>query len=284
MPDPEITVTEPFPAFLWPVVWDWLQRARSFACDDFSPKDAEEFVEYSDRLMRSGRIMAVRAAGDICGAVSFELTSPAMAIMHVLFSPRFRGRKKTLQAGRMACDLLFRTSTTQKVLGLVPENNRLAITLAVAAGGTIEGVLRSHTTRWGAPVNAVAVGITKEEFYGTESERIEVERDQLAVELADIFGRAGGDPGRAVEPAIDAVAGRDQRRNLAERAGDGDRRGQRDEHGVDGHGVTDAKVSGGARVRAKRTVRPDESPDRARPAKLARSKRDGRGKQPARAK
>jgi hypothetical protein len=54
-----------------------------------------------------------------------------------------------------------------KVLCLIPEHNRLAIALVVRQGGVVEGVLRNHTVRDGQPVNAVAVGMTKEEFYGT---------------------------------------------------------------------------------------------------------------------
>jgi RimJ/RimL family protein N-acetyltransferase len=284
-----ISLVDPVPTHLLPLAWGWLEPVRQMVCDDYSPKNIASFVEFSIEAVRRGRVMGVRENERLVGVITFEQVNPAMANMHVLFSPHFKGVQKTGVASRMACERLFATTSSEKILGLIPSTNRLAIALAVRSGARIEGVLRSHTLRDGVAVDAVAVGITKEEFgHGTgyrragrgSIEQHQVDEHNDAGILGGPVELAVGTGGDVVEPAGIGANGN----NLTQRASDGDGLRQPDQQdlGCIGHG--DQPVSGKPRVRGKRTDRGSGASDGAGKTSGARGKRERSKRAPVAAK
>jgi RimJ/RimL family protein N-acetyltransferase len=273
----EIKLLNPFPVHLWPVAWSWLSPVRRIVCDDYAPKTIGEFVE----MKMKGGLWAIGVTADdlLAGVAMFEPVNPASVIMHVLFAPKFRGVNNTGTASRMACERVF-ASGVRKILGLVPENNRLAIALAVRSGGQIEGVLRNHTLRDGKPLNAVCIGITKEDFdRGTEFRRIDRRQQQQNIidQLVDQSADVQRQPVQPAEPpgasAIEPGAIGGERGDVAASASgrDGERQPNQSDVGSGRDG--DQPVPGKPRVRAKRTDRAGRPAD-------GTGKAGGAGKQP----
>ena len=205
-----IEVREPFPAYAWPMVWEWLQPVQFSVFDDFGPKSKEEFVEYSLRVRANHRSFVVRIDGRIGGVITFDQVNPVTAIGHVLFARWCWGTAAPAEGLRQACARMFE-GTTRKVLGLIPESNRLAIALAVRHGGKVEGLLRQHSQRGGQLVNAVAIGMTKEDFDGIQpgwkhwrqqqhDRHVEQREQDGERERVDAVPVLAGTVGAAVEP------------------------------------------------------------------------------------
>jgi RimJ/RimL family protein N-acetyltransferase len=260
----EIRLVEPFPAWQWPLAWAWFEGSRRFAADDFSPCTAEAFVEYSNGAYAT--TFGVERGGRLGGAIAFQQASPATAIMHVLFAPWFiRQRGAAGRACREACRRLLAATRTVKILALIPANNRLAIALARRNGGRVEGLLRSHTLRDGKPLDAVAVGITREEFealeHGTEFRGNELQQCIELVEHADVQRPSERAAEHATERAPVVPANGGDRRHRAKRFGSTNAKRGHDQQKLLVDRRPDEQVSGGARIRTKRPKRADAVAD-----------------------
>lgn len=290
--EPEVSLISPFPEWAWPSAWSWLEPVRGLVADDFFPKTIEQFVEYSIRSYR--RAYGAVRAGQVGGAIAFEQASPAMAIAHVLFAPWFiRERGAAARSLYLACERLFAETETVKVLGLIPEHNRLAIAMATRNGGKLEGVLRSHTLRDGKPVNAVAVGITREEWGELDGSRFgsrqqlradEQQRERVDEQFADVLGGSG-------RPAVDAgasvpepSAGSGKRGPEPERAEHGDRERGRDQQELSEPDGPDQSIPRVSRVRPKRAGGPKRAADQHRAPRRSGAKPKQRLKPAAPAK
>lgn len=280
-----IELIEPFPEMYWPLAWAWLDAARAQVADDFTPKTALEFVESYSRAFGQARTFGVLRDGQLGGVVVFEQASPVVAVVHVLFARRLWGRRTTAEAVLRACGRLFETTPTIKVLALIPAFNRLAIRGA-ARYGKIEGVLRHHTLRNGQPVDAVAVGLTKEEYGGIRTGRIDGRDEQLEhgqlEHHADVQPGPVSGSGPALQPDDHAAALGGQRVDVAERSGDDDGERGPDQPELLRDGRPDEQVPGGARVRTKRNHGHDSAQNGAGKAKRAGSKPGGRRRKPTR--
>jgi len=285
----KIELVFPFPPYLWPVAFSWLAPVRQIVCDDYSPKTIAAYVELAIR--DNIEAWGVSSDGRIVGVVTFEPVNPACALIHFLFCPGWRGKARTDAAARVVLGHAFE-SGIEKVLGIMPENNRLAIALAVRVGAKVEGLLRNHSVRDGKPLNAVAVGITKEDFINvrTRFRRIDgriIEQHQVVEpidEHADILGGADGSPVNPGPTVHGSPAGDASGHDLGTSAsgGDGERGADRLDQFGDGH--SDATVPRKPRVRSERTDRASRPADGTRKTKRAGGKRVKRGGDAAKSK
>jgi hypothetical protein len=261
-----ITLEEPFPPWAWPVVWSWIEPFKSKLFDDYGPRTAREFVDFTERTYT--RTFGIFEGGRLGGAVAFQQPWESLAIAHMIFAPRMY-RVATAEGLYEACQRLFATSKTVKILGLIPEDNRLAIALALRHGARLEGTLRAHTLRNGKPLNVVAVGVTREEFDGLQFRRRERRHIGYAknVGLDNLHGECQRDGIEHVLPLADSVAepARDDVIELIERglfgnsitgrAGAEDGGGRHDQQELHQPGRPDEPGAGGPRVRTKRNDR-----------------------------
>ena len=282
----EIKLIEPFPAYYLPLVWEWLAPVKHLVCDDFAPKSRAEYVEYGSRVQRTCRTFGVEIDGRLGGLVIFEALNPATAVGHALFARRTWGTEAPAEALWLACERMYEAGT-RKVLALIPDNNRLAIALVTRHGGTVEGILRSHTVKDGAAINAVAVGMTREEYYGLQSRRSSWRQQRNEREhdrRLDHGDERGNDGGQHVEHVHSGSAGAtsispagdtgDARRELGA-GSDGERNAERrpDQPDGSGHGKPGQSVSRVARVRTKRASGTSSTIDGARKTGKPRKQR-----------
>ena len=159
---PEITVVSPFPPHAIPRAWDWMQEFFSRVADDYSPRTKDEFV---NRFLGRGDILSwgVLRDGEIGGLVTFEPINPVSGTIHLLFRKEFWGKATTDAAMKLICADIFGRGYN-KITSLVFADNNAIIAMAQRFGGKREGVLRQQTKRGGAFVDAVAIGVLREDF------------------------------------------------------------------------------------------------------------------------
>lgn len=162
----EIKVRSPFPPEAVPRIWIWMRQFWRRVSDDFGPKTLAEFVAQWEATQQ--QTWAVYRDGELGGMASFTPWSPIVGTLHTVFKRAFWGRSTTETALRMVVDQIFGQGY-EKILCLPFEDNHAIIALAKRIGFRREGVLRAQTRRDGKPVNLVAIGLTREEYYAGSS-------------------------------------------------------------------------------------------------------------------
>ncbi len=194
-------VESPFPAWAWPLVWQWMQSFRARVCDDFSPETYDQFARGMTQA-RPGDTWAVYRDEDLGGMIWLPRISPVLSGAHVTFSRPFWGLETTVPAARAAFAPAFE-SGTEKICATVFADNHQVRAFARALGFREEGVRRSHTQRGGRLVDMVELGVLKEDFYANWSR---TGNGDLGSSVAG--GRPPGRP-EADDPAVDAAAASD---------------------------------------------------------------------------
>lgn len=248
-----IDVSEPFPAWAWPLAWAWLDNARHQALHDFSPKTAEEFVEYSSRAY--ARTFGIWKDGSLGGAVGIGRDSPCVATVHILLSRRLWGIPGA-EIAKIGALLWESEPELQRIQAFVPAWNRLAIALCRRLGGTVEGTMRAATMRGGKAADAVVIGMTRGDYVNgielrgvgrTDQQQLELVSEREPVE--HVLGRAVERTGASVEPVLELDSffadGADE---PGHDSGDHGERGL-DQQELRGNGHDAAKPARGARVR-----------------------------------
>lgn len=261
-----VTIEEPFPDWAWPNAWAWAEYRREQLADDFFPASLPAFVEsYSDRF-RNSRTFGLCKNGVLNGVVIIEPQSPVVATAHILLSRRLWGVPAAVLRG-VALLAFEGDPALIRIQSFVPAWNRLAIALSVRIGGTVEGVLRGATLRGGKPADAVLIGMTRGEFYGTELRGIDG-RDQQQLDRQQHHREQllPNSTGAAVGSGLDAV----ERSGVVERGNadtgkhggsdGGKRRDEQDFKRSDGPGKP---VPRGAGIRKKRSDGADNASGRA---------------------
>lgn len=257
-----IDIREPFPEFAWPLAWEWLDKARAQALDDFGPSTPDEFVEYSRRAY--ARTWGIWKDDLLSGAVAIGQDTPAVATVHILLSVRLWGipREDLRKVGA----LLFESQPRlQRIQAFIPVWNRLAIAMARRMGGIVEGIMRGATVRGGKPHDVVLLGVTREEFgNGTGTRRIDG-RDQLELEqqqqrqhIERVLSGADFAPVDADERAGDGRGGGDVGSAVAGSAGGRDERSGPDQQNVERSLQPGKQLPRVARLRQQRDKRADE--------------------------
>lgn len=146
-------------------MWNWAQDYWDQIADDQAPQTREAFVEHQ-RQRASVNIAVMR--GDLLGGVIIiEPVSPTVCHGHCLFKrPEFWGHEITLPAIEQAAHLAFTELEFQKIAMHVFEDNKLMRSLLDKLAVKQEGLLRSHTTRHGEPINVAVYGWLATEFPG----------------------------------------------------------------------------------------------------------------------
>jgi RimJ/RimL family protein N-acetyltransferase len=258
-----IEIREPFPDWAWALAWGWVEKRRIQIADDFFPLTLGAFVETS--VGTYARTFGLWKDNSLSGAIAFRQDSPCVATAHILLSKRLWGIAASDL--REAARMMFESQPVLiRIQAFVPAWNRLGIALALRIGGTVEGTMRGATMRRGLPADAVVVGITRGEFYGTELRgRIEPgdneqheqrQPDQHVLVAAVQSAEPAGD--QLVERSVsserrDVVTGSDGGRN---------RRGRSDQQDIERVDKPRKPVPRPARVRVKRADRTDDAPKR----------------------
>ena len=162
----EVRVESPFPAWAWPSVWQWAATFRDRVFDDSSPQTLDAWVTYAEAQQRLGQSWAVWRDGDLGGFVLAMPASISSMRVHCVFKRDFWGRETTQTALQLVLTALFSGSCT-KVISFPFADNLTVLSFLKRLGFRKEGRLRQQTLRKGQPVDLIAVGILKEEFYAT---------------------------------------------------------------------------------------------------------------------
>ena len=178
-----VTITEPFESWAWPNAWAWAEYRREQIADDFFPASLPAFVEEHSVRFRNSRTFGLCKNGVLNGVVIIEPASPVVATAHILLSKRLWGVPVAVLRG-VALAAFEANPALIRIQSFVPSWNRLAIALSVRIGGTVEGTLRGATLRGGKPADAVLIGMTRGEFYGTEL-RPAVVKQQRNIDIVD---------------------------------------------------------------------------------------------------
>ena len=270
-----IEFRQPFPAFAWPLAWQWANARRRQLADDFFPRTMAEFVESYSVRFANARTYGVWKNDNIGGVVIFERASEVVVTAHILLSRRLWGIPASDL--RRAATLLFDAEPeTIRIQAFVPAWNRLAIALAVRIGAKNEGTLRCATLRNDAPADAVVVGLTREDLHGTELRRGDEfgtdQRDGQQHAVEHVFAAAADVAKPARIESLDGSRGVKRGSGDAGRGGAADGFGELDQPDV-GHGrKQNTAVPRKPRVRKVRSVGRSRPADGTRKAKPARRK------------
>lgn len=210
-----IDVQSPFPAYAWPRVWEWIQPFKARVSDDFSPQDLDDFVAGNLALAKHSKTWAVYRDGELGGVIWIEPRTPVLVQSHVVFKRAFWGRATTEVAIRQVYSQVF-DAGVGKIASFVFERNHDIVHLAKSLGARKEGLLRNHTMQNGEPVNMVALGLLREDFYasfsnGSNYRRIRTrgrtgrpkQNDDVNVDVdPELHSGTNGDP---ESPAVDAA-------------------------------------------------------------------------------
>jgi RimJ/RimL family protein N-acetyltransferase len=145
-----------------------MNQFRSRVADDYSPRTMEEYVEIQNRRMHPGLNWGVYRDDDLGGAIWFEPSSPIAGIIHTVFRKDFWGHETTYPALRAAGEAIF-NSGTRKLLAMCFADNHSVRGMAKRFGMQQEAHFHGMTVRGGVPVDMVAFGLTKEEYYGNRN-------------------------------------------------------------------------------------------------------------------
>ncbi|HLG99821.1 MAG TPA: GNAT family protein [Bryobacteraceae bacterium] len=169
-----VRVEKGFPLYAVPRVWQWMSRFRGRVADDFSPKTLDEFVARWVELDARGRkTWQVIRDGDLGGVIESSRLSPVLADLHCIFKRSFWGHETTVASLRMVCEELFADGVI-KIMSTAFRSNHALIGIVKALGGSKEGLLAGQTLQNGKPVDAVILGLRKEDYViGSESVRRE---------------------------------------------------------------------------------------------------------------
>jgi len=166
----DLVCRSPFPEYAWPRVWQWIQPFIGRVSDDFSPATQDAFVEGHLARLHSAETWGVWRGDDLGGLIWIEMLNPVLAQTHVIFKKEFWGRATTETAIRDVYGKVFEAGV-QKITSYVFENNHAILALAKAVGARQEGLLRNQTLQRGVPVNMIAIGLLKEDFYANGTDR-----------------------------------------------------------------------------------------------------------------
>jgi len=160
----DLQLVSPFPAHAIPWAWVWTTEFRHRVADDFAPTTIDGFVEHWERADRAGRkTWAVIRKGEIGGVIMAQKISPVVSDIHATFAKRFWGHETTLRAVRGVAGQLFAEGVI-KLMTIAFADNHAVRGLWRSLGGSVEGRLVSHTIRGGKVVDAVILGLPKEDL------------------------------------------------------------------------------------------------------------------------
>lgn len=202
----DLRVESPFPAWAWPLAWEWFQKFRDRVCDEFSPATREEFVARMAETANPEDTWGVWRDEQLGGLIWTPIVTPYLANAHTLFKRSFWGRETTVQAARLVYAQVFDRGVGKIASAAFADNHQVRA-FARELGWVEEGTLRKHTRRNGQPIDMVAFGLLKEEFYATCCSSGDISSRRASERLAREAQDADHDPGLQPEPTSDPGPG-----------------------------------------------------------------------------
>jgi RimJ/RimL family protein N-acetyltransferase len=157
-----ISVDSPFPAWAWPLVWEWIQSFRGRVCDDFAPATCAEFVAHMLGYDPAATWAVIRD-DELGGLMVTPRLTPVVTSVHTVFKRSFWGRETTVAAGRAVYRRLF-DAGAQKLESEAFADNHQVRAFARELGWVQEGLRRRRTLRGGLLVDMVEFGLVVEDF------------------------------------------------------------------------------------------------------------------------
>jgi RimJ/RimL family protein N-acetyltransferase len=184
-PSAQIDVIAPFPDVALPLLWMWIEEARSQVADDFSPQTPGEFIALERQRAESGEVItfAIYRDHELGGYVRVVPTLPMSCEAHCIFSKSFYGYQTTLPALNDVARQLFEAGIERLTLPVFAHNT--AIRSLLKRGGAVEeGTLRSYTRQNNEPVDMVIFGLLKSEWLAKQDSSFIVHHSSVPLDPA----------------------------------------------------------------------------------------------------
>ncbi len=148
-----------------PLLWNWIEEARSAYTDDFSTATPDEFIaiERESASIANVATFAIYRDFEIGGYVKAVQTSPIVVECSCIFKREFYGSATTLPALQMVARQLFDAGIERITMSVYAHNSAIK-SLIKKLGGAEEGRLRNYTKQNGQPVDLVIFGLLKADF------------------------------------------------------------------------------------------------------------------------
>lgn len=158
-----VRVESEFPDWALPRLWMWIEAARDRLCDDFSPREYDDFARDWDERRLIEKRWAVYRDDEIGGLVTITEQVPGIGTSHVVFKRSFWGHDTTLEAMRQVYEQAF-SDGLHRVWSMVYTDNASMIALAKRLGFEREGRVRRAALRNGEWVDMFVLGLLKEDY------------------------------------------------------------------------------------------------------------------------
>jgi len=159
-----ITMVSPFPASAYPQLWKWVNESPECNMDDYSPRDYDSFVSTMTARAAYERSWGVEADGSLCGIINYCPTTPHGGIFHgICFTNYVCGTPVTETAVRQVIEQLF-DEGVEKISAMFFADNARVRKFLTRLGAEYEGYLRTHTIRYGKPIDMMLLAIFKEGY------------------------------------------------------------------------------------------------------------------------
>jgi hypothetical protein len=144
----------PLPQCYYPQLWNLLQQFSHQTLGDICPKSLDELIAKDKRDVENGSKDYI--AFGTCGAVGFiwaESVGDDLAMGHLVFEREGITSREKVEATREAIECMFRDGF-RKIMWMFFADNRAFRIFLRKVGAVEEGILRQHTRRNGALVDA----------------------------------------------------------------------------------------------------------------------------------
>lgn len=133
-------------------------RVYPHVSDDFSPPAEQLSMQDNEALW----YVAVRDESDFLGIFLFAPDNPICWEVHTCLLPRAWG-DRAVEAATEVCRWIWQNTSCRRIITEVPENNTLALKLALNSGLKQYGVNPRACLRGGVERDLILLGISKDE-------------------------------------------------------------------------------------------------------------------------
>lgn len=159
----KIEAIAPFPDAALPLLWQWIEAARSQVADDSSPQTPDEFIALERARAEDVCTFAIYRDYELGGYVRVVPTSAWACEAHCIFKREFYGYQTTLPALDCVARQVFEAGVT-RITMLVYQTNGAIRALLKRLGAVEEGRMRECARQNGQPVDMIIFGLLKREW------------------------------------------------------------------------------------------------------------------------
>ena len=178
-PASKIEAICPFPDVALPLLWQWIEEARTQVADDFAPQTPTEFIALERARVADGSIInfAIYRDFELGGYVKVVPTGPITCDAHCIFKRDFYGTQTTLPALNDVARQLFEAGIERITLSTLAQNAAIRALLR-KLGAVEEGRLREATRQNSLPVDVVVFGLLKHEWEARQNAEVRTRNDE----------------------------------------------------------------------------------------------------------